>query len=150
MWLYNTISCKGNGANTNDLEVTTFDNDGSMSEVLQPHLVQPNDLWVNYHLPLPAAVTKVQIRAVGSKPLALCEVIVLGGESVKMEQVLRRDFERKSPQGIRDPQAWFLSGPGHQGIADHLGWLWAVCSLKDCGSCSMIMSWKSTTGLQIL
>ena len=99
------FSCKGKGANTNDLEVTTLYNDGSMSEVLQPYPVQPNDSWVNYHLPHPAAVTRVQIRAVGKMSLALCEVIVLGGESVKMEQVLWRDFERKSPQGIKDPQA---------------------------------------------
>ena len=94
---------KGQAANGLDLEVTYYND--NISEVLQPHLVQPNDSWVSYHLPQPAAVTEVQIRAVGSKPLALCEVIVLGGESVKMEQVLRRDFERKSPQGIRDPQA---------------------------------------------
>ena len=69
---------KGQAANGLDLEVTYYND--NISEVLQPHLVQPNDSWVSYHLPQPAAVTEVQIRAVGNKSLALCEVIVLGGE----------------------------------------------------------------------
>ena len=48
--------------------------------MLHPHLHRPNDLLVSYHLPQPATVTEVQIRAVGNVSLALCEVNVLGGK----------------------------------------------------------------------
>ena len=86
-------SCKGKAASENDLEVTYY-NDDNITEVLQPLLVQPHNTWVSYHLPQPAAVTKVQIRAVGNVSLALCGVSVLGGKSNETAKIHQHDFAR--------------------------------------------------------
>ena len=68
--------------------MTYYDDDDDGWRVLQPHLVRPGDAWVSYHLPQPAGVTRLHIRALGNRSLALCEVNVLAGESTGISEVL--------------------------------------------------------------
>ncbi|XP_070173825.1 uncharacterized protein [Littorina saxatilis] len=75
----------GTIANANTLEVTYYDSD-NVSEVLNPHLAKPNDIAITYHLPQPAVVTRVQIRATGDVRLALCEVSVQGGRNLAIHK----------------------------------------------------------------